>query len=65
MRGAQVADEMRSGEGVSSSPIGVGFWEGLCLSPRNFCKMHVEFTHFAAFCEDYDILRLTKFTKLK
>ena len=39
-----------SGEEVSPSPVGVGFGEGMCPAPRNFCKMHVEFTNFAAFC---------------
>ena len=33
--------------------------------PRNFSKMHVEFTHFAEFCEDGDSLRLTKFYQIK
>ena len=73
MRGAKGA-EKRSIEGaeaggvwggVSPSPVGVGFGEGLCPFPRNFCKMHVEFTHFAASSEDYNSLRLSKFTKLK
>ena len=40
-------------------------WVGAVSSPRYFCKIHFEFTHFAAFCDDYDKLRLTKFTKLK
>ena len=46
-------------------PVGVRFGGGLCSSPRNFWKIHVEFTHFAEFCEDYNSLRLIKFTKLK
>ena len=52
-------------KGVSPSPVGVGFGERLCSSPRIFCEIHVEFTLFASFCEDYDSLILTKFTKLK
>ena len=62
-RGAEGAEGV--GSGISPSPVGVGFEKGLCPSPRNLCKMHVEFPHFSAFCEDYDSLRLTKFTKLK
>ena len=38
-------------------------WEGLYPFPRNLCEIHVEFTNFAAFCEDYNSLRLTKFSK--
>ena len=64
-RGAEGIKGVGSGEGMSPFPVGVGFGEGLCASPRNVCKMHVEFTHFVTFCEDYDSLRLTKFTKLK
>ena len=63
-RGAKCAERVRSGEGVFSSPFGVWFGEGHSPSTRSFYKIHVEFTHFAAFCEDYGSLRLTKFTKL-
>ena len=34
--------------------------------PRQFCKVHVEFSHFDEnFYDVYDSLRLTKFIKLK
>ena len=52
------------GRGVSF-PVGVGFREGLYPSPRNCCTIHVEFTNFVAFYEEYDSLRLIKFIKLK
>ena len=63
-RGTEGAEEVGSGEGCPL-PVGVGFGEGLCPYPRNVCKIQVEFSHFAAFCEDYDSLRLMKFTKFK
>ena len=53
-QGAEGAEVEGSAEGVSPSPVVAGFGEGLCLFPRNVCKIHVEFTHLAAFCEDYE-----------
>ena len=41
------------------SPVGIWFGTRLYPFPRYLCKFHVEFTHFF---EDYDSLRLTKFT---
>ena len=35
--------------------------EGMCLS-QEFFIINVNFTHFAAFCEDYKSLRLVKST---
>ena len=51
MRGAEDAEE-RGAEGAEWS----GVWG------RNCCKMNVIFAHFAAFCEDYDSLRLMTLT---
>ena len=62
-RGAKGAEGVGSGEGMSPPQLGWGLARG-CAHP-NFFLIHVQFTHLAAFCEDYNSLRLSKFTKLK
>ena len=56
MRGAEGDEERGADEG--------SVW-GRCILPTKFCTIHVRFVQFAAFCEDYDSLRLMKFTELQ
>ena len=43
-------------------PFGVWFEEGLYPSPEHFVLIHVKYIHFAAFCENYNSLRMTIFS---
>ena len=71
MRGAQGAEKrgacggVGSEEQISPPQLGWGLGRGCAPTQEIFVKFTLNFIHFAEVCEDYDSLKLTKFTKLK